>query len=370
MLRHMAADKVRVHLSGTTRRDGWDPALLDESFPDSRIGSYVSRHLKRRLVATTVIGGRSVKIEVGLFSEPGPHALNRACGKCMKALAWLHACTARAPEACARMLRVVILPTPFPKRLPGSRAVVLGPPHANSGYTYGCSPDALIVVYREEEWFKVFVHETFHCFDFDAAARSGKVREAGEDLIRLEGAGSVNEAYAETWARIINVVYSALPANNAVSSRPSASLVVRDRILPGLALERSFSALQLAKVLNHAGMDYRSITRGGDSGAGRLYRENTPVLAYYVITGILMNDFGGFLGWCDAHNRNLYALRPGQAEAFAAFLRVAGGNDELGACTPQLSAVVDGARAGLGRKLRRTLRMSIVDGNDWEIDST
>ena len=37
-----------------------------------------------------------------------------------------------------------------------------------------------------------------------------------------------------------------------------------------------------------------------------MYREDTHVLAYYVLTGILMNDYAGFLSWCTSHNVNMY----------------------------------------------------------------
>ena len=44
---------------------------------------------------------------------------------------------------------------------------VLGESHVNTAYTWHCSPNNKIVIYRHEEWFKVLIHESFHFFGFE-----------------------------------------------------------------------------------------------------------------------------------------------------------------------------------------------------------
>ena len=39
--------------------------------------------------------------------------------------------------------------------------------HANSAFTTSCKIETSIYIYRKEEWFKVFIHETFHNFGLD-----------------------------------------------------------------------------------------------------------------------------------------------------------------------------------------------------------
>ena len=39
--------------------------------------------------------------------------------------------------------------------------------HVNSGYTYTCKENNEIVIYREEEWLKVLIHESFHAYGLD-----------------------------------------------------------------------------------------------------------------------------------------------------------------------------------------------------------
>ena len=37
-----------------------------------------------------------------------------------------------------------------------------------------------------------------------------------------------------------------------------------------------------------------------------LYRENTHVFSYYILTSIFMNQYIDFLLWCDNHNTSLF----------------------------------------------------------------
>ena len=79
--------------------------------------------------------------------------------------------------------------------------------HVNSGYTTACPRTGEIVVFRQEEWFKVFVHETFHTFSLDAGAGAPALNEISQRLLPVSASHAVEEAYTETWARVINVLY-------------------------------------------------------------------------------------------------------------------------------------------------------------------
>ena len=41
-----------------------------------------------------------------------------------------------------------------------------------------------------------------------------------------------------------------------------------------------------------------------------LYRENTHVFAYFIMTAILLNDYTSFMIWCKKHNENLLKFNP------------------------------------------------------------
>ena len=51
--------------------------------------------------------------------------------------------------------------------MPDSNIDIIDQIHVNTGFTTTCPVDSEIVIFREEEWFKVFIHETFHNFALD-----------------------------------------------------------------------------------------------------------------------------------------------------------------------------------------------------------
>ena len=123
---------------------------------------------------------------------------------------WLHMVSLKS--SCVESLNIYIYLTPFKKELPENKSEVIGPIHANTGYTYRCEKKNEIVIYRQEEWFKVFIHETMHTFgndfetDFDHDhidnAFIKKIFSLPQDIeIRM------SETYSELWARIMNVAF-------------------------------------------------------------------------------------------------------------------------------------------------------------------
>ena len=68
----------------------------------------------------------------------------------------------------------------------------------------------------------------------------------------------------------------------------------------------------MVKVLDFMTLKYKNLYIDNDESAGlrkMLYKENTSVLAYYVITFILMNDYQGFIEWCNSNNISLLQFK-------------------------------------------------------------
>ena len=60
------------------------------------------------------------------------------------------------------------------------------------------------------------------------------------------------------------------------------------------------------------GLVYDSLVGGGDTNAilrGNLYKEDSNVLAYYVITAALLSDYPRFISWCRTNNTTLLRFR-------------------------------------------------------------
>ena len=75
---------------------------------------------------------------------------------------WLHIANKQKPPTCSQQLNIYIYFTELFKVLPEKKREPIGEKHANTAFTTSCMPSTNIHVYREEEWFKVFIHESFH----------------------------------------------------------------------------------------------------------------------------------------------------------------------------------------------------------------
>ena len=169
---------------------------------------------------------------------------------------------------------VDFLLTDIQKHLPKSGPV--GPSTLNTGYASN-----KIVVYREEEWLKVFIHECMHLFGFDNALRNKQ--KLIQTLFPLKISVELNESYCEVWARILNCCI--ISVYNSVS--------VYDLITK----ESAFSISQMNKVLNYMNLNYNQLF-----DPKTVYTENTNAFAYLVLGAILMTNPYKFIEWCVQHN--------------------------------------------------------------------
>jgi len=142
---------------------------------------------------------------------------------------------------------------------------VFGPANVNTGY----ASTEKIVVYREEEWLKVFIHECFHFFKFDGLLFSPEFTPRILKLFPVNSKVNVYESYCEAWARTMNCCLIAAYTNVPVS------------IL--LKREKKHAIRHMVNVLHHMGLTYHDIHHSSS------FTENTNVLAYVVLCSIVMN---------------------------------------------------------------------------------
>ena len=179
--------------------------------------------------------------------------------------------------------------TSVPKQLP--KHGVIGPSTLNTGYTIGNK----IVVYREEEWLKVFIHECIHVFLYDL-----ELRDKPKLLYSLFPIPvHVNESYCELWARILNCCVISVMNNTSLEHL--------------LEKERKHSSEQLVKVLNYMKLTYPQLMKHTN------YKENTNAFAYLVIPAILIQHPYEFVSWCKKNNT--YRLPIQSASAYAQLIQ-------------------------------------------------
>ena len=105
-------------------------------------------------------------------------------------------------------LEVSIFLTPFKKKLPSNSRDTIGSNHVNTGLSSaGCNTTSRIVIYRNEEWFKVLIHELFHNLDLDFSTMNilKSARKSYSYKFEIKSEYNIYETYCEIWARILNV---------------------------------------------------------------------------------------------------------------------------------------------------------------------
>jgi len=215
---------------------------------------------------------------------------------------WLHILHLYSSKHCSNTLIVYFYFTSLEKKLPGSNINILDEIHVNTAFTYTCMKDSEIVVFRKEEWFKVFIHETFHNFGLDFSDMNNEhIHKCILDIFKVKSDVNIYESYTEFWAEIMNSLFcsffSLKDKDNVEEFLQNAEFFIH--------FERTYSFFQLVKALDFMGLTYNDLyskTTHGKIMRDNLYKENTNVLSYYIIKTVLINNYQGFLSWCKSNN--------------------------------------------------------------------
>lgn len=218
---------------------------------------------------------------------------------------WLFIVNKYASMQCCKVFTVYFYFTSLEKKLPHSNECILDDIHVNTAFTTTCPQNSEIVIFRKEEWFKVFIHETFHNFELDFSDMDNTyVTDYIINIFNVSSDVNLYESYTEVWAVMINAMFCSffsLKDKTNVDTFLSSSLYY-------INFERSFSLFQMVKVLDFMGLSYTDLyskTNASKLARQQLYIENTNVLAYYVIKAIILNNYSDFLSWCDINNQSL-----------------------------------------------------------------
>jgi len=192
--------------------------------------------------------------------------------------------------------------TPYEKRMPNRLGSPIDEIHVNTGYTFSCKRANEMYIYRQEEWFKVLIHETFHSFLLDFSSMSHN--NGGDDAILSMFSGlhtdlRFYESYTEIWAEIIHTIFI------GYSHHRSSIKSIFDAFKRNILKERKHSLCKAHAILHHYGLSYRDIIGGGGVGGGgnmRSYKENTPVFAYFIIKSCWIYHIDQFINWCAEQN--------------------------------------------------------------------
>jgi hypothetical protein len=222
---------------------------------------------------------------------------------------WLYILNQYASKQCANSLVIYLYFTSLEKKIPNSNIFILDEINVNTAFTTTCPKDSEIVVFRKEEWFKVFIHETFHNFALDFSdMNNNNANKCILDIFKVISNVNLYEAYTEFWAEIMNALFcsffSLKDKNDIENFLSNAEFFIN--------FERTFSFFQLVKTLDFMGLTYKDLyseTERSRILRENLYKEKTNVLSYYIIKTVLINNYQGTLSWCKTNNLSLLQFK-------------------------------------------------------------
>ena len=359
-------NKIRSYLKKDemSKPPSW---LLNESkyIPDF-IRNYIIKHLDGYMVYSCTIGDREVEIYFGLLHESDFNSLGKFDKYIKKMIIWLKIAFQYAPYKCSKKLKIYGFLTPFQKKLPGNQFTTISHDHCNSAVTTSCTPHGEIIVYRKEEFLKVFIHETFHTLGLDFSNMPlTKFNKKIKQLFPIKSEFNLYEAYAEFWASTMNGLISAYFLTDKKEEEEFhlySEFCIR--------FEQIFSLFQMIKILDFMGLTYRNLYDNdtiSNSIRRYLFKEKTNVFAYYIIKNVLLYNNDGFLIWCKKHNNNLLTFNKtnNNLDAFIEFIMSTYKNPQFLKDIEKMHAFLKKQKGNRAEpkynKLTKTMRMSLCE---------
>lgn len=222
---------------------------------------------------------------------------------------WLYMLNEYASQNCSKTFTVYLYFTGLEKHLPNTPITILDETNVNTAFTTTCPKDSEIVIFRREEWFKVFIHETFHNFALDFSdMNNGECHNHILSIFPVKSYVNLFESYTEFWAETINVLFCSF---YSLKNKENANdfIKVAEHLIN---FERTYSIFQLVKTLDFMGLKYADLYSTKEECVilrNNLYKEKTNVLAYYIIKTILLHNYQPFLLWCKTNNFSLLQFK-------------------------------------------------------------
>jgi hypothetical protein len=280
-------------------------AVIPEKIRLSRFLEFaVNRHVHK---ASVTIKHRTCHFTILQFVKADPQLLTQNASIMIKqACVWLTVASDFAPRECSNVVNVNLYMTDAKKVLPTKAREHIEEIHANTAFTTPCAKQTTINLFRQEEWFKVFIHESFHNLGMDFSQHTNLCEQANAEILRAFRINSevrLYETYCEMWAEMLNVIIR----NASKHMRMLTENVVK-HVEHDLRLERAFSLFQTVKLLRHFGMRYSDFLNPGSNVRDK-YKERTEVFSYFVLKSVLMFNYSGFVDWCVVNNHGSLAFQ-------------------------------------------------------------
>jgi len=212
-------------------------------------------------------------------------------------------------HSCSRnSLTISLFLTPFKREIEKSQEKILGASNTNGGFCYGCISNGEIIIYRQQEVFKVFTHELIHNFGVDkyiwdfmsyVKVENSKQNKLYNKFINnfnlnKDNDVGIQECLVEFWGVFFNnAIYSFIYLKNCNLSEYNEKFKVYKQTFETIMnFEIVHSFLQTTKIIYHNRLTYLSMLSNNKTP---IYREQTHIFSYYMLKLFLIFDYKEFV---------------------------------------------------------------------------
>jgi len=197
--------------------------------------------------------------------------------------------------------------TPFDKYMDQD---IISSKHINSALTlfYHNKKSRRVLIYRKEEWFKVFIHECFHLFSLDFRMNE-ETSLLFSNLFYMNSDYLLFESYVEFWARIIHMCI-------CLFYKYKTWKIFQKYFNRHLQLEKIYSVLSCNKLLSQYDYSIDNIKTHK-----KQWNENTNAFCYYVVTSILLFKFENTIEFFQKYNHNLLNFNETNCKYFIEYIQ-------------------------------------------------
>ena len=270
--------------------------IRDEIEHTSRTGFQYTFQIQNRTFNVTLVS-----------SSAKPDAVRQYMNKSIRRIyMWLYVASQYANVQCSEQMNIYVYFTSLPKLLP-EKSATISQANANTAFTTSCQTRTEINIFRQEEWFKTFIHETFHNMGMDFSAYDNNhVNAEIYTMFPVKTDVRLYETYCEMWGETMAIlfhVYYAVRQNTSIDDIHTKMPNIIQAVETGLMREMYHSMFQVSKILSHYDITYDALIKKNDKANACKYKEDTPALSYFVIKSILLFNIDYFMVWCDYNNR-------------------------------------------------------------------
>lgn len=338
--------------------------LLNSSYVPEGIKRYIFNNTKGEIKYSGVIRGRNITIHLYLMNNRQFNELGKIDTQVRRMFTWLYFIIPYSNRDCSKSLTVTCYLCPHKKLLPKTQFTTMGSHHVNSGVSSACPTNGDICIYRREELFKVFIHETFHAFGLDwsnmiGSTLSDKLRK----LFPISSDMNVSETYTEFWASIFNCLFTAFYLRDNKDNKEEFLLYAEYCI----HFEQIFSLFQSAKILQFMGIYYNTLYESDDLSVKArkfLYKERSNIFAYYILKMILLLNVDQFMAWCKGHNKNIlnFTKTEQNLSSFYNFIEKHYNCNVLISNLDKMHKIIKGYKKNKDNSIvSKTLRMTVIE---------